>query len=302
MSDRGRTPARGPGRSPLRVLALLALATLVPAAPLPASVQQAPEARAKPPAADTVADPPFPPPLASPLEPRTRLAPVRVDRPDRRRWVALVNLGESFPFRLWTPESAGDSTDGGPAALWGELAGGAFSRFDLEGHGNEFVEVHYRVGLRLRARWRGVDARLALHHVSSHLGDEFLERTGRSPISTSREGVELLLGARPLPDLRLYGGPGLLLRSTAGLDPGSFRLGAEWGRDAGRPGGSGPYAAAELFAWEEHGWEPVLALEAGLAFGGRYRLALIAGAGPSRAEQFFRQDETLWGLSLGADL
>ena len=260
---------------------------------------------------------PFPAPLASPLEPRTRLAPVHAARGGRSRWVGLVNLGEAFPFALLSPRREEDAEggaeergEGAPAAvrtpaLWGEIAGGAFSRFDLEGRGNEFVEVHYRVGLRLRARWRAIDARLAFYHVSSHLGDEFLERTGRAPISTSREGLELLAGVRPLPDplpgVRLYGGPGLLVRSTAGLAPASVRIGAEWRPRGSRWGSFRPYASAELFAWEERGWEPLAAAEAGLAFGGRYRIALLAGAGPSRAEQFFRQDETLWGLSLGAD-
>lgn len=247
---------------------------------------------------------PFPPPLASPREPRTRLAPVRVDRPDRQRWVGLVNLGDAFPFRLLAPDTRAEDeplADAHPPALWGEVAGGVFSRFDLEGHGNEFVEVHYRVGLRLRARWRGVAGRLAFYHVSSHLGDEFLERTGREPISTSREGVELALAAHPLPGVRVYGGPGALVRSTSGLEPGTLRAGAEWRPGEHRWGPFRPYASAELFSWQELEWEPTASAEAGLAFGGRYRLALIAGAGPSRAEQFFREDETLWGLSLSAD-
>ena len=240
---------------------------------------------------------PFPRPLASPLEPRTRLAPVHVSRGDRRRWVGLVDLGDAFPFWLVGPDSSGDRSP----RLAASLAGGVFSRFDLEGNGNEFVEAHFRVGLRLRAELAGLEARAALYHVSSHLGDEFLLRTGREPISTSREGIELLVGTRATESLRLYGGPGLLLRSTEGLDPGSVRLGAEWLPDAPRWGPFRPYASGELFAWQEVGWEPMLAAEAGLSFGsGRYRAALIAGAGPSRAEQFLREDETLWGISVSA--
>ena len=239
---------------------------------------------------------PFPRPLASPLEPRTRLAPVHVARADRRRWVGLVDLGDAFPF--WIARPAGDGAPG--PRLAASLAGGVFSRFDLEGNGNEFVEAHFRVGARLRAELGGVEARAELYHVSSHLGDEFLLRTGREPISTSREGFELLVGGRPAGSLRLYGGPGLLLRSTEDLDPASLRLGVEWLPDGGGKG-TRPYASGELFAWQELGWKPILAAEAGLAFGdGRYRAGLIGGAGPSRAEQFLREDETLWGLSVSA--
>lgn len=265
---------------------------------------------ASPAAADTSAavvtvepgtEAPFPAPAASPLEPRTRLAPVHVDRPGRNRWVGLVHLGETIPFRLLRRADPVPASGPPPTALWGEIAGGAFSRFDLEGHGNEFVEVDYRVALRLRARWRGLEARMAFYHVSSHLGDEFLERTGRTPISTSREGLELLAAVRPVPTLRIYGGPGLVLRSTAGLDPGTARLGAEWRPEDHRWGPFRPYAAGELLFRDELGWEPTVSTEAGLAFAGRYRLALMLGAGPSRAEQFFRQDEALWGLSFSAD-
>lgn len=292
-----------PGRLARSVL--LATAATLLAIPAPATAGSAGVdtlVRASPPSpAGRV---PFPAPVASPLEPRTRLAPVWVDRPGRARWVGLVDLGESFPFPLITPEAhaAGSRPSGSRTpALWGEVAGGAFSRFDLEGHGNEFVEIHYRLALRLRARWRGVEARLSAYHVSSHLGDEFLERTGREPISTSREGLELLLAGEPLDAVRVYGGPGLLVRSTAGLDEATLRAGAEWRPRSLRWGAFRPYASAEAFGWQEVGWEPMVSAEAGLAFGGRYRLALIAGAGPSRAEQFLRQDETLWGLSLSAD-
>lgn len=240
---------------------------------------------------------PFAAPLASPLEPRTRVAPVHVSREDRQRWVGLVDLGDAFPFWIAAPDSAGHAG----ARLAASLAGGVFSRFDLEGNGNEFIEAHYRVGVRLRAALGELEARAELYHVSSHLGDEFLVRTGREPISTSREGVELLVGGRPTGSLRLYGGPGLLLRSTEELDPASLRLGAEWLPDGPRWGPFRPYAAGELFTWQEVGWDPLLAAEAGLVFGaGRYRVGLVAGAGPSRAEQFLREDETLYGLSFSA--
>lgn len=240
---------------------------------------------------------PFPPPTASPLEPHTRLAAAHVDRGTRDRWVALADLGERIPFWIARGCPGEDRTPG--LRLAGSVAGGAFSRFDLEANGNELIEVHYRAGLRLRARLRGVEARLEAYHVSSHLGDEFLERTGRPPVSTSREGLELLLQARPARGLRVYGGPGVLVRSTRELDAASLRGGVEWRAPAERWGPFAPYVSAEAFSWRELDWDPVLAGEAGLAFGGgRFRLAAVAGAGPSRAEQFFREaGETLWGIS-----
>lgn len=268
--------------------AALAATALALAAPAPAAGQPSG-------AAGDAGPFPFPPPVASPLEPHTRAAPVHVDRGRRERWVALADLGDRIPFWIAGPRPSG----GASAALAGSVAGGVSSRFDLEGTGNELIEAHYRVGFRLRARLHGVAARLEAYHASSHLGDEFLQRTGRDPVSTSREGLELLVGTGLADGLRAYGGPGLLVRSTAGLEPASVRLGTEWRPGGLRWGPFRPYASAEAFAWDELGWDPILSGEAGVSFGGGHlRLALVAGTGPSRAEQFFRgPDETLWGVS-----
>lgn len=312
MDDEPCGPVTGPAKLRLTLAgALLALAVGSAAA-------QSPE-RSSP--CEAGAAWPFEPPAASPLEPRTRLSPVHVAREGRERWVGLVDLGDRFPFWLVRPgcastaerppesglrPAARDAPARRPASdaptLAASVAGGAFSRFDLESSQNDFIEIHYRIGLRLLARLGALEARAELFHVSSHLGDEFLRRTGRDPISTSREGLELLVAGRPLDGLRIYGGPGVVLRSSRGFDPGSLRAGIEW-EPATRWGAFRPYLAIESFAWQELGWEPAAAVEAGLGFGGgRYRVALTAGAGPSRAEQFFREQETLLGLTVSADL
>lgn len=239
---------------------------------------------------------PFRSPRASALEPFHRLAPVHVSRDQTERWVGLVELGARIPVWLHRP-AGGPGPAGEDLALAASLSGGAASRFDLERSDNEFVEVHFRVGLQLRAGTRRAALRLELYHASSHLGDEFLTRTGREPTSTSREAAELLLQLSPFPGLLLHAGPGIVLRSSAGLDAPSLRAGGEWLPGAGTLGPLRPYIGGELFAWEELDWRPLLHLEAGVTFGdGRYRLGALFGAGPSRAEQFFREDETVWGL------
>jgi len=232
---------------------------------------------------------PFRVPAVSTLESVSRLGPVHTSRDSLKRWVALAELAEQIPF--WLHRDAD-----GPVELAGTFAARAASRFDLQGSNNEFIEAHFRVGFQLRARVGHVAARAELYHVSSHLGDEFLVRTGRQPISTSREGIELLVQHEPLPGLLVYGGPGFLLRSTRNFDSPSVRGGLEW--DAGRIlGPFAPFFGAEIFAWSELGWNPTFSSEFGVSFGsGRYRFAGTFGAGRSRAEQFFREDETLAGF------
>ncbi|MDP2480628.1 MAG: DUF1207 domain-containing protein [Candidatus Palauibacterales bacterium] len=248
---------------------------------------------------------PFRPPLASAIEPGTRLAPVRIHRGSEHRTVGLANFGDAFAVWL----SRGSRDDSGAARpvppsppdrslrLAIGLAGGAFARFDLQSRNNEFREAHFRVGLQLRAGWRGLAARAELYHVSSHLGDEYMVRTGALPHSTSREGVEILVQGSPLHGLILYGGPGSIVRSKRNFVAASVRAGFDWEPTGVRWGPFAPYAGVEAFSWAELGWDPILSGQAGVRFGGgRFRLGLDGGAGPSRAEQFWRQNETLLGV------
>ena len=241
-------------------------------------------------ARDPLRDPggyPFHTPVSSPLEPAHRLAVLHVSRASRDRWVASADLGDRLSFWIRRrPE--------GELEVAGALAAGAFSRFDLESTDNEFIEIHFRVGFQLRARYRGVAARAEFYHVSSHLGDEFLLSSGREPIDVSREALELLLQAAPTPWLLLYGGGGLVVRSSDPVDRPSARAGVEL---TARPRSrTRLYLSAEAAGWAEQGWEPMLSAEAGVAMGPHSRLGVLFGAGPSRAEQFFRETETLIGL------
>lgn len=261
------------------------------AGPRPGRAARRSEGPAPRPATAGARDPdglPFRTPIASPLEPANRLALARVVRDTAERGVALPDLAARIPFRLAGPPAGRDGW-----TLAGTVVAGVFSRFDLRSTDNEFLEVHYRTALRLRAGRGPLAARLSLHHVSSHLGDEYQERTGRAPVSTSREGLELLVQGAPVPGLTVYAGPGLLIRSSRGLERPSLRAGVEW-RD--RDAGGGWYAAAEAFAWAELGWDPLLSLEAGRRLGRRFRLGVAAGTGPSRAEQFLREGERLLGI------
>ena len=173
---------------------------------------------------------------------------------------------------------------------------GRFSRFDLGGPDQALIEVHYRVGALLRARFGEVAARAELYHLSSHLGDEFLLETGTRPISTSREGLEVMLQGSPVSGLTVYGGPGVLLRSTPDFEPLSLRAGAAW---ESAPGARARlHASVDCFGWAELGWEPAIAAELGVGLAQGTRVGLLLGFGPSRAEQFFRQSERLVGFSV----
>lgn len=279
MIERVPSRARAPVHSTLALLSGLALA-LTPGA-----------ARAQETSRPDIVDPnghPFRTPVVSPLESVLRIAPARIQRGDRERTVALATLGAILGFRI-------HESDNGRFELTGALYGNGASRFDLQGKQNQFIEITYRAGFHLRARLDAVAARLELYHVSSHLGDEYLLATGIEPVSSSREGIELLLQASPFAGLAVYGGPGWVFRSTLPYRSPSVRAGFDW--EPTREGGVRPYLGIDAHAWSELDWDPTVAAEGGAAIGRHVRLGVMLGFGPSRADQFFRAHETLFGLS-----
>lgn len=232
---------------------------------------------------------PFRTPAGSPLEPVHRLALLSATRDSLRDGIALADIGDRLGFWIRRdPE--------GEVEYAGAIHGGAFSRFDLSGPDQTLIEVHYRIGALLRARFREVAARVELYHLSSHLGDEFLLDTGTRPISTSREGLELMLQGSPVSGLTVYGGPGVLLRATPDFRPLSLRAGAAWESTPGA--GARFHASVDYFGWAELEWEPAIAAEIGAGLARGTRVGLLLGFGPSRAEQFLRQSERLIGLSV----
>ena len=231
---------------------------------------------------------PFHIPATSPLEPVHRIAIAVVDRDTTQRTIALAELGDRLAF--WIVQAPNSDFE-----LAGAFQGGVSSRFDLTQPRLDFMEIHYRAGFLLRARFGAVAARAELYHVSSHLGDEFMVRHELEPISTSREGVEILLQVSPLPCMRLYGGPALLIKSSSDFSTLSLRAGGDW--ESSGDGFFRGYAAVNVFSWSELDWRPRIAVEAGTALGQHARIGFMLGVGPSRAEQFFRDDETLFGIS-----
>lgn len=230
---------------------------------------------------------PFRTPGVAPNEPVHRLAALTTNRDTIRRTIVFAELGDRIGFWLRR-----DPT--GDFELAAGLHAGAASRFDLAGPSQDFIEIRYRVGMLLRARISSVAIRAELFHVSSHLGDEFMASTGAEPISTSREGIEVLLQTSPLPGLWIYGGPGLLIGSSRGRDKRSVRAGVDWESAAD---GLRAYASGDVFAWSEVDWGAGWAFEGGVAAGDGFRFGLLAGFGQTRAEQFLGDRETVVGVS-----
>jgi Protein of unknown function (DUF1207) len=144
-------------------------------------------------------------------------------------------------------------------------------------------------------------------HCSAHVGDEYIERTGRTRIDYSRE--ELAAGARYriAPEWSAYGELGLAHKElTEEQAPWRGQGGVEWESTRKVLGGHFAwYAALDLAVWQERDWRPDVALQGGLAAkeGGRtWRFGLEYTNGRAPLGEFFEDTETRFTLGIWVDL
>lgn len=210
--------------------------------------------------------------------------------------VGAVSFGETFTLLR---ERAG--------AGWWEIGiqAGVFAVFDLDAESKDLVNADYLIALPLSGRYGDWSAMFRLFHQSSHLGDEFLLRTGPERINLSYESVDLKVSYELGDVLRVYAGGGYLFdQEPATLDAWSIQYGVElispWpGRDAGWR----PIAAADMQHREENAWSVDFSLRAGIQLDGvlasrSLQLLLEYFRGRSPNGQFYK--EKIEYLGLGA--
>lgn len=144
--------------------------------------------------------------------------------------------------------------------------------------------------------------RIAVLHVSAHLGDEYQDRTETSRINYTREELALGVSWRFRPRWRAYGEVGVAyIMRSGGQEPWRWQSGVEYeARPTVFGGRMAWYGAADFSALEERGWRLDTSLQGGLVTrsGGRaYRLFAQWYDGRVTLGQFTRYSEA--SLSLG---
>jgi Protein of unknown function (DUF1207) len=144
--------------------------------------------------------------------------------------------------------------------------------------------------------------KIAMHHVSSHIGDEYQMRTGRERVNYTREELSVGAAWRWSPHWRAYGETGVAYyRGDDALEPWRIQSGIEW------ESGLGPctrlfacYAAADISSMQERGWRVDKTISAGIviqSLGRTSRLFIEWHEGRPTANEFF--SDTISTLSLG---
>jgi len=273
-------------------LVLLLAAMPAPVTPLPAlETAWFPEGRLYP---ESVAD------VRRSTSSASYLAVERSDVPDSGDRIFLLAVGGRFGLLRRQPQ-------GNPErGLQLDLEAGFRGEFDItEGYDNIGWDGVYG----LIGSWRPrphLALLLGAHHISAHLGDEYVERTGRERLGYTRGEARAAAAWRARPGLWLYGegGWGYDLRLENLQEPGRAQLGLTWD-SAREAAGPGWFAALDVGAFEERDWQAGLSASAGIRFRRAervWRLGVHLYDGPVPLGELFLHDQRWIGIRLGVDV
>ncbi|MFO7931012.1 MAG: DUF1207 domain-containing protein [Thermodesulfobacteriota bacterium] len=160
--------------------------------------------------------------------------------------------------------------------------------------------------------WRGDSGtalKLGINHDSSHVGDEYAERTGRRRIEYTRQEYALGISLPAGRHVRAYAEAGWAFDMRNDLqERWRVQAGLEFkDEDALWGGRMGYYAAADITSFEESDWDQGLTAQAGLIVPFTHshrtlRTGLEYRDARSVIGEFSRHDETYWSWGLWIDL
>lgn len=212
------------------------------------------------------------------------------------------------------------SDDRGNGALWDSTLGGRVGivrhgtqypahpdgwQLDIEGAAfprlftnveRDLASADFRFGVPLTYGAGPWSAKLALYHLSSHVGDEFLEKNPAvTRVNYVRDVVVLGMSYRPHEDWRLYAEAGWAFHMAGGAEPWEFQLGAEFSPARANGFRGSPFLAVNAHLQEEVSYGGNFTAQAGWQWRGADSGSLIrAGVqyftGHSNQYQFFQRD------------
>jgi hypothetical protein len=179
------------------------------------------------------------PPLANPHEPRFFAKTTNLETSEFDK---VIDFSIGGTIALWRISPADRPHDGFQLDLFATT----LSRFI---NNDAMTAIDYRVGFPFTFAHGPWSAKLSYEHTSTHLGDEFLLKTGTRFRSATRDDLCAGLACRVLEPVRVYG----TLAYAAGLgsfvadaDPMRYTCGAEWSRPLPTGWRGQPFAALDM--------------------------------------------------------
>jgi hypothetical protein len=206
-----------------------------------------------------------------------------------------LRLGGSFSIRRWHPE--GDPDKGWQLSFEGGFAG----QFDITwSWDNTGWDGYYGLYMsRMISPEFGF--RFGSQHNSSHIGDEYSERTGRRRIHYTREEGVFGVSWKFRPHVTTYAEVGVG-NGLAGSITSRLQLGVQYVSEREYwKGRASHFAAIDVRTYEETDWSTRLTVQAGywIPVGDRssvYRVAVEYGTGRSVMGQFLWERETWFAI------
>jgi len=188
------------------------------------------------------------------------------------------------------------------------LIGGFHGQFDIE-HSLDNVGWDGIYGFNLTTRQNPhLSWRMGFKHISAHIGDELIERTGRTRIAYTRQEIRLGMAWTPEDRTMLYSEAGYAygLLNEILQRPWRLQLGAQYQRPVTyRRMQLNWYSAIDLSSYQENNWNINTAIQIGLGAASgnhHWRLGLEFYNGRSQLGEFFQDKERYAALGLWFDL
>jgi hypothetical protein len=207
-------------------------------------------------------DQPYPDYVADPRRPRMQVGVGLVDSdvPETSSSRVMVDLGTRYTlFKIQTDPSGANEF-----AL--DIEGGLFTQFD-PGNGLDNIGWDGRYGIFGVWDWSDkVVARVGYRHLSAHLGDEYIEATGRRRINYTRDDLAFGLGYFVSEQILIYAEPSWAW--SMGNENRQKRWAAEGGIQYQGPrdmwnNSTAFYIASHVRAFDETSWDPGVSLQTG---------------------------------------
>lgn len=206
---------------------------------------------------------------------------------------ADVAFGYRIPVYRFTDGTRGPVVDAG-------LEGGVLARFALGDGLGGLVNSDFRVAFPFGFDFGQWEARVSPVHVSSHIGDDFIDQTpGIDPEASSRNGVETDLLYRVDPAVRVSVGADYNW-AAVGVETVGARFGASFDPPAGLSSFVRPIGSLGVHV-SDYTSGPGITAMAGVGVRtrtGELRLGLVGHTGPSEMGQFRSFDEEYVGVYL----
>lgn len=187
-----------------------------------------------------------------------------------------------------------------------DVEAAAFPRLNLE-EAWDIESTDFRAGIPLTygaGRWQ---TKFAYAHLSSHLGDEFIERNpGATRINYTRDGLVLGESFYPVDALRLYAEAAWAFHTDGGAEPWELQFGVDYSPVYPTGAFGAPFIALNGHLREEVDFGGSFVAQTGIQWRGAHsshllRLGLHYLNGKSNQMQFFNEHEEQIGVGMWYD-